>query len=132
MSGTEQIKHLKPAAQKEIYECYTGVADLFIYFYERGIKLLRPGGQFAFITSNKWYRSGYGEKLRTWLAANTRLRRLIDFGDAPVFDAIAYPTIVLLERGAPEQEASFHGSTWQLGQRGHRPNHRLSPRRVNC
>jgi adenine-specific DNA-methyltransferase len=86
----EQIKHLKPTL-KEIYECYTGVADLFVYFYERGIKLLRPGGQFAFISSNKWYRSGYGEKLRRWLAANTRLHRLIDFGDAPVFEAIAYP-----------------------------------------
>ena len=40
---------------------------------------------------------------------------LIDFGDAPVFDAIAYPTIVLLERNPPHPDASFRGYTWQPG-----------------
>jgi hypothetical protein len=110
----EAIKSLKPALKK-IYRCYSGVADLFVYFYERGIQLLKPGGQFAFISSNKWYRSGYGEKLRAWLAAHTRLHRLIDFGDAPVFEAIAYPTIVLLERSPPGKAVSFRALTWPPG-----------------
>jgi type I restriction-modification system DNA methylase subunit len=110
----EEIKAQKPALKK-VYKCYTGVADLFVYFYERGIELLKTGGQFAFISSNKWYRSGYGEKLRTWLAARTRLHALIDFGDAPVFEAIAYPTIVLLERRPPAQDASFRALTWKPG-----------------
>ena len=110
----EAIKGLKPSLKK-IYQCYSGVADLFVYFYERGIQLLKPGGQFAFITSNKWYRTGYGEKLRAWLAARTRLHCLIDFGDAPVFEAIAYPTIVVLERRPPGEGASFRALTWQPG-----------------
>ncbi len=113
----EEIKDLKPLL-KPRYECFTGTADLFTYFYERGIKLLHPGGQFAFITSNKWYRSGYGEKLRGWLAQHTRIHELIDFGDAPVFEAIAYPTIVLLERTAPKQPDSaavFRALTWKPG-----------------
>ncbi len=96
----EQLKGYKEKL-KPYYTCYTGTADLFVYFYERGIQLLKPGGQFAFITSNKWFRSGYGEKLRTYLAAKTVLHRLIDFGDAAVFKAIAYPTIILLERTPP-------------------------------
>ena len=75
----EQIKELKPGL-KQHYECFTGTADLYVYFYERGVQLLRPGGVFSFITSNKWFRSGYGEKLRAWLKKNTRARRLIDFG----------------------------------------------------
>jgi hypothetical protein len=97
----EQIKEQKPYF-KEHYDCFTGTADLYVYFYERSIKLLRPGGMFAFITSNKWYRAAYGEKLRSWLAKNTRIHQLIDFGDAPVFTAIAYPTIIILERSAGE------------------------------
>ncbi|MBK8751246.1 MAG: Eco57I restriction-modification methylase domain-containing protein [Candidatus Competibacteraceae bacterium] len=112
----EEIKALKPLLKH--YECGTGTADLFVYFYERGVKLLRNGGQFAFITSNKWYRSGYGEKLRGWLARNTRIHELIDFGDAPVFEAIAYPTIVRLERVAQSEhnpETSFRALTWQPG-----------------
>jgi len=113
----EEIKDLKPLL-KPRYECFTGTADLFTYFYERGIKLLRNGGQFAFITSNKWYRSGYGEKLRDWLARNTRIHELIDFGDAPVFEAIAYPTIVLLERikgSHTNPDSVFRALTWQPG-----------------
>jgi hypothetical protein len=113
----EEIKNLKPLL-KPRYECFTGTADLFTYFYERGIKLLHSGGQFAFITSNKWYRSGYGEKLRGWLAKHTRIHELIDFGDAPVFEAIAYPTIVRLERVAQNQhntDTSFRALTWKPG-----------------
>jgi hypothetical protein len=113
----EEIKHLKPLL-KSRYECFTGTADLFIYFYEQGIKLLHSGGQFSFITSNKWYRSGYGEKLRGWLAKHTRIHELIDFGDAPVFEAIAYPTIVRLERLAQHEAhptATFRALTWKPG-----------------
>lgn len=113
----EEIKDLKPLL-KPRYACFIGTADLFTYFYERGIQLLHEGGQFAFITSNKWYRSGYGEKLRGWLAQQTRIHELIDFGDAPVFAAIAYPTIVLLERTAPnkpDSAAVFRALTWKPG-----------------
>lgn len=95
----EEIKHLKDSL-KSHYDCYTGTADLYVYFYERSIKLLKPYGAFAFITSNKWYRTKYGEKLRDWMNWNTRLRRIIDFGDEAVFTAIAYPTIVIATRRA--------------------------------
>jgi hypothetical protein len=93
----EQIKELK-AGLKEHYDVYSGTADLYVYFYERAIRLLKQGGAFSFISSNKWFRSGYGEKLRSWLSEQTQLMRLIDFGDAPVFRSIAYPCIVVLTR----------------------------------
>ena len=93
----EQIKELKPQL-KEHYDCYTGTADLYVYFYERSIQLLKPGGVFSFISSNKWFRSAYGEKLRGWLTKQTRVRDVIDFGDAPVFTAIAYPCVVALTK----------------------------------
>jgi adenine-specific DNA-methyltransferase len=108
----EQIKELKPALKKH-FECYSGTADLYVYFYERGIQLLKTGGVFSFITSNKWLRSGYGEKLRSWLKKNTQVRRLIDFGDAEIFDAIAYPCILILTKGAPSAAAEFHAMNWR-------------------
>ncbi len=113
----EQIKDLKPLF-KDHYDCFTGTADLYVYFYERSIKLLKPGGAFAFITSNKWYRAAYGEKLRTWLAGNTRILQLIDFGDAPVFTAISYPTIVILQRVVPsadDKPNEIRALNWQPG-----------------
>jgi hypothetical protein len=109
----EQIKELKPGF-KQHYQCFTGTADLYVYFYERGIQLLKTGGVFSFITSNKWFRSGYGEKLRAWLKKNTRVRRLIDFGDAEIFDAIAYPCIAILSKQVPPEDSSFQALSWNL------------------
>ena len=103
----EAIKDQKPALEKHYggkdtrgnpLGAYAGTADLFVYFIQRGIELLNPGGAFAFITSNKWYRAKYGANLRGWMNRNARLRCIVDFGDAEVFDAIAYPTIIVAAR----------------------------------
>jgi type I restriction-modification system DNA methylase subunit len=93
----EEIKELKPALQQE-YECYTGVADLYVYFYEKGFNLLKSGGYLTYISSNKWFRSNYGEKLRKFLAENGRIEYLIDFGDASIFDATVDTNIILVSK----------------------------------
>ncbi len=85
-------------ALKGQYECFTGTADLYVYFFERSLQLLRTGGVLSFITSNKWFRAGYGERLRTYLAHATRPNVVLDFGDAPVFTSIAYPAIIVTEK----------------------------------
>ena len=107
----EKIKDRK-VAFKKLYDSFTGTADLYVYFYERGIQLLNDGGVFSFITSNKWMRSGYGQKLRAYLKSNTQVRRLIDFGDAEIFDAIAYPCIVVLQKDRVETNDGFKALKW--------------------
>jgi len=111
----ETIKDAKPALKAEGYKCFDGVADLLVYFYERGVTLLRDGGTIALITSNKFYRAGYGEKLREFLANELTLHNLIDFGDAPVFAAIAYASILTGTRAAPACDASALAYTWEKG-----------------
>jgi hypothetical protein len=108
----EEIKEFKPAF-KRTFECFTGTADLFVYFYERSVKLLRGGGALALITSNKYYRTGYGERLRGFLARELTLQQLIDFGDAPVFEAIAYASILTGLRVAPTEVSAALGYTWE-------------------
>lgn len=85
-------------ALKGQYECFTGTADLYVYFFERSLQLLHPGGVLSFITSNKYFRAAYGERLRTYLAYATRPRVMLDFGDAPVFTSIAYPAILVTQK----------------------------------
>ena len=109
----EAIKGLKPALKAKGYECFDAVADLLVYFYERGVTLLRRGGTIALITSNKFYRAGYGAKLRRFLGRELTLHRLIDFGDAPVFEAIAYASILIGVRSAPDGDASALAYTWE-------------------
>lgn len=84
------------------FETYDGVADLFVYFFERGFQQLKPGGRLGFIVSNKWLRGGYAEKLRALLGSRCTVESMIDFGHAPVFpDADAFPCIITLRKELP-------------------------------
>jgi hypothetical protein len=96
----ERFKDLKPLLENA-YDCYTGTADLYVYFYERALKLLGHGGVFSFISSNKFFRAGYGEKLRKHLAENCHIRSIIDFGELPVFSAGTDPAIIIATKSEP-------------------------------
>ncbi len=81
------------------YQVYNGVADLYSYFFERGINLLREDGYFGIIVANKWMRANYGEPLRKWLK-NQNIIEIIDFGDLPVFQNVTtYPCIIIAGKG---------------------------------
>ena len=49
------------------YKVYHGIADLYSYFIERAVTLLKAGGYFSYIVANKWMRANYGEPLRNGL-----------------------------------------------------------------
>ncbi|MBE2234991.1 MAG: Eco57I restriction-modification methylase domain-containing protein, partial [Anaerolinea sp.] len=110
----EQLGAAKALFQQQ-YDCYTGTADLYVYFFERGLRLLRPDGVLTYISSNKYFRAGYGAKLRGYLAGQTRIEQLIDFGDAPVFTAIAYPSILIARRAAPAGQQT-RALSWPAGE----------------
>ena len=98
----EEFADIKPYL-KQHYRTFTGTADLFVYFIELGLRNLRPGGIFNFITSNKWMRATYGQPLRNVIKQH-RINSIVDFGDLPVFEeAIAYPCIVGLEKSKPKR-----------------------------
>lgn len=99
----ELIKDIKPYLEKE-YQVYTGVSDLYIYFFEKALSLLTEGGYFAFIVSNKFLRVEYGKKLTQYLQQNFTLLDLIDFGDLQIFEgATTYPCIITIQRKNPQE-----------------------------
>lgn len=80
------------------YVTYHGMADLYVFFVERGYSLLREGGKFSYIFPNKWMRAGYGKPLRTFLM-DKNIEEIIDFGDLPVFEeATTYPLILTMSK----------------------------------
>ncbi|MHC1737930.1 MAG: TaqI-like C-terminal specificity domain-containing protein [Ignavibacteriaceae bacterium] len=80
------------------YKVFHSMADLYSYFIERGIDLLKTDGLFGIIVANKWMRANYGEPLRKWLKT-FKINQIIDFGDLPVFrDATTYPCILLCQK----------------------------------
>jgi adenine-specific DNA-methyltransferase len=86
----------------EGYATFDRRGDIYCLFYERGVELLRPNGILAYITSNKWMRAGYGEKLRDYFAKHTNPLLLIDLGPG-VFESATVDTNILLLQRAPNQ-----------------------------
>jgi fido (protein-threonine AMPylation protein) len=70
----------------QCYEAYDGAADLYAYFMEKSVKLLREGGRFSFIVSSSFLRTTYGEPLRRTLKNHAAVLGILDFGGLPVFE----------------------------------------------
>ena len=97
----EWISEIKPHLAQH-YKAWHGMADLFVYFFERGLSVLKPEGRLGFIVANKWLKAGYAEPLRGLLVEGCLVEEVLDFGHAPVFpDADAFPSVVILQRRPP-------------------------------
>jgi type I restriction-modification system DNA methylase subunit len=88
------------------YEVYHGTADLYAYFIEKGVSLLKKDGLFSYIVANKWMRANYGESLRRWMKKQ-RIEEITDFGDLPVFEtATTYPCVLRIRQGSAANKFS--------------------------
>lgn len=89
----EEFSDLKPYLQSR-FQTFAGTADLYVYFVELSMNLLKDSGEFVFIIPNKWMRAGYGKSLRNYVKGFA-IRELLDFGDLQVFEeATTYPMII--------------------------------------
>ncbi|MGO9917529.1 MAG: Eco57I restriction-modification methylase domain-containing protein, partial [Isosphaeraceae bacterium] len=95
----EWISPYKPYLQTA-FKSFHGTADLYVYFYELGMRVLRPGGRLSFVVTNKWLKAAYGEPLRRFFAENAWVESIVDFGHAKqIFvDADVFPSIIVARK----------------------------------
>jgi hypothetical protein len=102
----EVLKPVKPYLS-EHYAVADERTDLYAYFFEKAINLLKPGGRLGFISSSTFFRTGSGEKLRLLLGQHTAVEAVVDFGDTQLFEGVTtYPAILAmrtLEHGETPQ-----------------------------
>jgi adenine-specific DNA-methyltransferase len=91
--GGKLAERYKP----ENYDTFARTGDIYCLFYERASQLLNPGGHLCLITSNKWMRAGYGEKLRGYLSGKSEPITLLELGPN-VFEAATVDTNILLSK----------------------------------
>jgi TaqI-like C-terminal specificity domain/Eco57I restriction-modification methylase len=102
----ESIRDFKPFLKTAYEDFYCGTGDLYTYFYNRCIALLKSEGYLCYITPNKFMRAAYGENTRNLLTSKATPMVIIDFGDLPIFeDATTYPAVFLLKKGIPKEES---------------------------
>lgn len=94
----ELLKSIKPHLQSR-FTVASDRADLYAYFFELGVTLLKPGGRMGYISSSTFFRTGSGKPLRAFLSERTRVETVVDFGDLQVFEGVTtYPAIVVLRK----------------------------------
>lgn len=95
----ERFSSSKPYLEKH-YAVFNGGADLYTYFFEQGIRLLRPEkGRLGFISSGTFFKTSSGAPLRSYLLENAQLESIVDFGDVQVFEGVTtYPVIMTMRR----------------------------------
>src|SRR5262249_19592448 len=79
----ELIKRIKPYLEKH-YFVADDRTDLYAYFFERGVGILKKGGRLGFVSSSTFFRTGSGENLRRFLGDNVAIEAVIDFGDLQI------------------------------------------------
>lgn len=80
--------------KEEKFKTFARTGDIYCLFYEKGLDLLKEGGIETFITSSKWMRAAYGEKLRSYLSKRNPVE-LIELGPG-VFDNATVDTNILI------------------------------------
>jgi type I restriction-modification system DNA methylase subunit len=92
------------------YKCFAGTTDLFAYFYELGLNVLKKDGLMSFISNTFAKTTGAGEVLRKYLQENSRFEQVIDFGTLQIFEgATTYPIIVVLRKDVPAKTFDYLG-----------------------
>jgi len=108
------MEHLKPIKPwlADHYTVADERTDLSAYFFEKGIRILKPGGRLGYISTSSFFRAGYGERLRLFLGEYADIETVVDFGDVQIFEGVTtYPAILTAKRkaeiGAPVGELRF-------------------------
>lgn len=86
-------------------------ADLYVAFFEKGLRLLAPDGCLAYICANRFTKNLYGRRLRELIAQNYRVRYYLNLEHTQPFanEVSAYPCITVIDRarGEPTLAASL-------------------------
>ena len=102
-----------PAGQldyiKKTFPTFHYRADLYIPFFEKTLRALKPGGRHCFICANRWLKNEYGRKLRKLVARCFRLEAIINLERADAFqeDVLAYPAITLISNNIPNPSFDY-------------------------
>jgi hypothetical protein len=100
---------------KAKFAAFASTADLYVYFIEKAHQLMKIGGLFGFICSNKFMRANYGGSVRAFLTQNSSICQLVDFGELPVFQSAAtFPVVILTVNQKPEKQKFIYAPIKKL------------------
>ena len=108
-----RVHNVKGSDSYDILKGYTfaekGSSDLYLAFYECGLKSLNENGTLCYITPSSWLSSASGKKMRDYVLENKNLYAVVDFEHTQVFDnAQTYSIITLFHKGEKQDEVVYN------------------------
>lgn len=97
----EDVPDARMRAYRAACPTMGGRADIYIGFYEVGLRSLKPGGQLAFICADRWMRNQYGRGLREFVTRRFSVEFVLTMHDVNAFEdqVSAYPAITVIRNG---------------------------------
>lgn len=78
---------------------FSSTTDLYIRFFLQAFLLLKPGGRLAFVTSNSWLNTAFGESFRQFIVHHFHVHCLVESACERWFSQAAInSTILILEK----------------------------------
>jgi Eco57I restriction-modification methylase/TaqI-like C-terminal specificity domain len=75
-------------------EIWMGKNDIFYFFFQRGVKILKNNNFLSFITSRYFLEAHFAKSLRNFLSQNTLIKEILDFGNFIVFENLGIKTCI--------------------------------------
>ncbi|MCE7011794.1 Eco57I restriction-modification methylase domain-containing protein [Kibdelosporangium philippinense] len=112
----EDVPDARMSAYRANCPTMGGRADIYVGFYEVGLRSLKPGGQLGFICADRWMRNQYGRKLRELVARRYSMDLVLVMHDVDAFkeQVSAYPAITIISN-RPQGEAVAADTTHAFG-----------------
>ncbi|WP_318569559.1 N-6 DNA methylase [Salinigranum marinum] len=79
-------------------------ADIYAYFITHSTEFLSEGGDFGFITSDRWLDTQYGEDVQQFILDHYEVRAVIKFDRQLFDDALVDSSILILRKQSDESE----------------------------
>lgn len=85
-----------------------GMTDLYIVFYEIGLKMLNRNGTLGYITPSSFFNSLAGKYLRAYLVKNNLIDKVVDLKHFQAFVTTTYTTIAILKNNRMQNTMKYY------------------------
>ena len=113
----EDVPDQRMQLYRKDHPSMVGRSDIYVGFFERGLRSLTPGGALGFICADRWMRNQYGRELRRLVADHFSMDFVATMHDVDAFEeqVSAYPAITIL-RNRPQGKSVAVDTTKSFGQ----------------
>jgi type I restriction-modification system DNA methylase subunit len=107
----ELLKPMKPWLEKR-YAVVADRANLNAYYFELGLKLLKPGGCTGYISSNTSFKTGSGAPHRNFPHRTAPVETIVNFSEHQIFEGVTtYPAFLTMRAEPPRAGHAFQHRT---------------------